>query len=231
MNYTLCECGFQPGRFVYRDRNLDMQHNFWYYPPTERSVGGYPVTRDEILEAATQIFGQKGFHATSMQDIAEAVNLQKASLYYHISSKQEILVEVLDRAIDLLIERMQEVMASPLPSDKKLRRAMQVYLCSLLEHRDVAAVLLMEHRSLEPELLARHIPRRDCFEALWRDLLQEGVSNQVFFCEDPALASRAILGVMNWAITWYRPDGSLSAEMIANQFTDLFLRGLLIRSN
>ena len=64
------------------------------------------MTRDEILEAATQIFGQKGFHATSMQDIAEAVNLQKASLYYHISSKQEILVEVLDRAIDVLTERL-----------------------------------------------------------------------------------------------------------------------------
>ena len=189
------------------------------------------MTRDEILEAATQIFSQKGFHATSMQDIAEAVNLQKASLYHHISSKQEILVEVLDRAIDLLIERMQEVMALPLPSDEKLRRAMQVYLCSLLEHRDVAAVLLLEHRSLEPELLARHIPRRDRFEGLWRELLQEGLSTGFFDCADPALASRALLGVVNWTITWYRPDGSLSAEMIANQFTDIFLHGLLTRSD
>ena len=189
------------------------------------------MTRDEILEAATQIFGQKGFHATSMQDIAEAVNLQKASLYYHISSKQEILVEVLDRAIDVLTERMQEVMLSSLPSDEKLRRAMQVYLCSLLEQRDVAAVLLLEHRSLEPELLAHHVRLRDRFEGLWRDLLQEGVSTQAFCCIDPALASRAILGVMNWAITWYRSDGSLSAEMIADQFTELFLRGLLTREN
>ena len=187
------------------------------------------MTREEILEAATQIFSQKGFHATSMQDIAEAVNLQKASLYYHISSKQEILVVVLDQAIDLLIERMQEVMALPLPTDKKLKRAMQVYLGSLLEHRDLAAVLLLEHRSLEPDLLEQHIPRRDRFESLWRDLLQEGVTTGVFHCEHPALTSRALLGVMNWAITWYRPDGALSGEMIADQFCDLFLRGLLIR--
>jgi len=189
------------------------------------------VTRDEILEAATQIFSQKGFHATSMQDIAEAVNLQKASLYYHISSKQDILVAVLDQAIDLLIERMQEVMALHLPADKKLQRAMQVYLGSLLEHRDVAAVLLLEHRSLEPELQREHITRRDRFEGLWRDLLQEGVSTQVFHCEHPALTSRALLGVMNWAITWYRPEGPLSGKAIADQFCDLFLRGLLTRSN
>ena len=64
------------------------------------------MTRDEILEAAAQIFSQKGFHATSMQDIAQAVNLKKASLYHHVNSKQEILVEVLDQALDLLIENM-----------------------------------------------------------------------------------------------------------------------------
>ena len=72
------------------------------------------MTRDEILTAAAQIFSQKGFHATSMQDIAEAVNLQKASLYHHVSSKQEILVDVLDMALDLFIANMQAVMASPL---------------------------------------------------------------------------------------------------------------------
>ncbi len=110
------------------------------------------MTRDEILVAAAQIFSQKGFHATSMQDIAQAVNLQKASLYHHVSSKQEILVDVLDRALDLLIERMQEVMALPLAPDEMLRQAMQVYLSTLLEHRDLAAVLLLEHRNLDPEL-------------------------------------------------------------------------------
>ena len=60
------------------------------------------MTRDEILDAAAQIFRVKGFHASSMQDIAQAVNLQKASLYHHVSSKQEILLALLDRAIDLL---------------------------------------------------------------------------------------------------------------------------------
>lgn len=188
------------------------------------------MTRDEIIGAAAHIFAQKGFHATSMQDIAQAVNLQKASLYHHINSKQEILVDILDLALDLLIERMQEVMELPLPADEKLRRAMRVYLKTTLDNRELASVLILEHRSLEPDYHARHIPRRDCFEALWRDLIQQGLSDGLFRFPDPAMASRSLLGVMNWTITWFRPDGALSAEMIADQFADLFLQGLIVRT-
>lgn len=187
------------------------------------------MTRNEILAAAAQIFSQKGFHATSMQDIAQAVNLQKASLYHHISSKQEILVDVLDQALDLLIAHMQTVMEQPLPPDEMLRQAMCVYMTTILQQRDLASVLLLEHRSLEPELHARHIPRRDRFEGLWRDLIIQGLQAGLFTCPDPAMAGRALLGSMNWAITWYRPEGTLSAEQIAGQFTDLFLAGLLKR--
>ncbi len=129
------------------------------------------MTRDEILLAAAQIFSHKGFHAASMQDIAQAVNLQKASLYYHVSSKQEILVDLLDRALDLLIERVNDALASVELPEEKLRQAMRVYIESLAEYQDLAAVLLLEHRSLDPEYHSRHIPRRDRFEGLWRDLI------------------------------------------------------------
>jgi AcrR family transcriptional regulator len=187
------------------------------------------MTRDEILDAAAQIFSQKGFHATSMQDIAQAVRLQKGSLYYHVTSKQEILVDVLNRALDMLIEHIELVTAQPLPPDEKLRQAMQAYLVALLEHRDLAAVMLLELRALEPAYRSRHIPRRDRFERIWRDLIQEGLNQEIFSCEDSGMASRALLGVMNWTITWYRPEGSYSAEKIAGQFADLFLSGLLQR--
>jgi len=188
------------------------------------------MTRDDIFEAAAQIFSQKGFHASSMQDIAQAVNLQKASLYHHISSKQDLLVGVLDQALDLLIERMQQVMDLPLSADEKLGQAMRVYLTTMLEHRDLAAVLLLEHRSLKPELRESHIPRRDRFENLWRELIEEGISQNAFDCMNVDLVARALLGVMNWTITWYRPDGALTGDEIAAHFSNLFLRGLLIRN-
>lgn len=189
------------------------------------------MTRDDILDAAAQVFSQKGYHAASMQDIARAVNLRKGSLYHHVSSKQEILVDLLDRALDLLIERVSLVLAQPIAPEEKLRQAMRVYLEIFAEHADLSAVLLLEHRSLEPELHSRHIPRRDRFEGMWRDLIREGKESGSFSCASPSLAARALLGVMNWTITWYRPDGKLTAAEIADQFADLFLRGLLARES
>jgi TetR/AcrR family transcriptional regulator, cholesterol catabolism regulator len=187
------------------------------------------MDRDTILEAAAQIFSQKGYHAASMQDIAEAVSLQKASLYHHITSKQEILLVLLDKALDLLIERLEEVQCRPLPPPEKLRIAMISYLEALTEHRNLASVLLLEHRSLEPQLQARHTPRRNRFEHLWRDLIQEGVQAGLYGSVDPGLSTRALLGLMNWTIMWYRPDGPLNAAEIAEGYWELLVNGLLAR--
>ena len=199
-----------------------------YAISTERSVGNH-MTRDEILDAAAQILSQKGYHGTSMQDIAEAVHLQKASLYHHITNKQEILFDLLNRALDTLIERVNEVISEPAPPDERLRSAMRTYICSMTANQDLAVILLLEHRSLEPDLQARHILKRDQFEQIWRELILEGQLNGSFACEHPAISAQALLGAMNWVVTWFRHDGSLSASEISDQFADLFLQGFLTR--
>lgn len=187
------------------------------------------MNREEILNAAAQVFSQKGFHAASMQDIAEAVNLQKGSLYHHVTSKQEILALLLDQALDMLIERMEMVSAQTLPADAKLRLAIADYLKTILEKKELSAVLLLEHRSLDPELAARHNLRRDRFEGLWRSLVRQGMEEKVFTCPDPVIAVMAIMGAINWTITWYSSAGPLSPTQIAEQYADLILSGLLAR--
>jgi len=185
------------------------------------------MTREDILEAAAQVFRQKGFHGASMNDIAEAVNLQKASLYHHVSSKQEILLEILDRALQLLLERISSITTQNIPADQKLRLMIREYMQILAENVDLATVLLFEHRALERRQHARHVPNRDKFEALWRDVLTEGVDKKIFKCDDIALATRALLGLMNWTITWYREDGDKSIEQIADDYSNLLLNGML----
>ena len=187
------------------------------------------MTKDQILEAAAQIFGEKGYHAASMQDIAKAVDLRKASLYHHVSSKQEILFEILDNSLDMLIGKMEEVIAQPFSPEEKLRLAMRSYIIGLAENLDLASVLLLEHRSLELKFRKRHIPRRDNYENLWRGIIEEGVIQGVFSCDDPNLAVKVVLGIANWTIMWYRPEGSLSAKEIADHSTDLFLNGICVR--
>jgi len=188
------------------------------------------MTKEQILEAAAQIFRQKGFHAASMHDIAEAVNLQKASLYHHVTSKQEILLDLLNQAIDLLTERMIAVLQQDLPAREKLRAAIRCYLETLAERSDLVSVMILEYRSLDPEYLAQHISRRDRFERLWRDLVKEGFDSGEFCATDPAMTARSLLGVMNWTITWYRPSGPMSIQQIADEIASLFLTGLLCRS-
>lgn len=185
------------------------------------------MTRQDILEAAAQVFRQKGFHGASMQDIAKAVNLQKPSLYHHVSSKQEILLALLDRALELLLDRIAAIVSQDIPADQKLRAMIRAYLQILAENTDLSAVLLFEHRSLERKQHARHVPNRDRFEALWRGVLQEGVAAKRFQCDDPALTVRAILGILNWTITWYKPDGALEIDEIADHYSNLLLKGLL----
>ena len=185
------------------------------------------MTREDILEAAAQVFRQKGFHGASMQDIAKAVSLQKASLYHHVSSKQEILLALLDRALELLLERISSISNQDIPANEKLQLMIRTYLQILAENTDLSAVLLFEHRSLERKQHARHVPNRDKFEMLWREVLEEGVRAKLFKCDDPALTARAILGIMNWTITWYHPNGSLEIDEIADHYSHLLLNGLV----
>ena len=94
---------------------------------------------------------------------------------------------------------------------------------------DLASVLLLEHRSLEKKFRKRHIPKRDRYEDLWKGIIEEGVVQGDFSCDDPNLSVKAILGIANWTIMWYRPEGPLSAKEIADRSADLFLNGICVR--
>lgn len=184
------------------------------------------INRDQILESAAQVFRQKGYHGASMADIARAVGLQKATLYHHFGSKQEILAELLDRALSIVTDNMSKVMEQDISAEEKLHMAMRSYLQMLCVQGNLASVLLLEYRSLEKNLYIRHIQNRDKFEKMWRNLVSEGVESGTFQCESISITVWALLGVMNWTITWYRPGGNLSVENIADQFADLFLDGM-----
>jgi len=187
------------------------------------------MTRKEILEAAAQIIREKGFHAASMQDIAKAVDLRKASLYHHVNSKQEILVDLLDLALGELNDQIQNLVGEELPADQKFRKALRLYLNYMADNLDLASVLLLEHRSLEPGFRARHIPHRDRYEKYWQQIIEEGIRAGIFEEFDTSLAVKAVLGVANWTIMWLNPNGRLTATEIADFSADLLLGGFYKR--
>jgi AcrR family transcriptional regulator len=184
------------------------------------------VQRADILQAAAQVFREKGYHGASMEDIARAVGLRKASLYHHVRSKEDILVALLDMALDQLIADLEPVVDSDLSPADKLRKAIRTYILRLTEQPDLASVLLLEHRSLSPRPFRRQAARRDAYESLWRQIIREGVERGDFRRVDERIAGFALLGVQNWMITWFRAEGRLSPRQIADQFAGLFLEGL-----
>lgn len=185
------------------------------------------MTRDDILDAAAQVFREKGFHGAAMSDIAGALDVQKASLYHHVSSKQEILLALLERALGMLTDHIASIASQSIPADQKLRLMIRGYLSALADNVDLTSVLLFEHRSLDKKSHTRHVPQRDKFEGLWRDVLNEGVQENIFALKDIGLAARALMGTLNWTLTWYHPDGPKSIEQIADDYSDFVLKGML----
>src|SRR3990172_1554704 len=109
--------------------------------------------------------------------------------------KQEILLAILDQALDTLIADLQPIVDSDQPADQKLSAAMRAYIDRMTRNADLAAVLLLEHRSLEPALRAQHVERRDRFEALWRQIILQGMQHGLFRPVDEAVASYSLLVV------------------------------------
>ena len=188
------------------------------------------MSRENILQAAALIFQKKGYHATSMQDIADAVDLKKGSLYHYVDSKQAILFALLNEALELILERLENVAEQEISPEQKIRQATRAYISFLAENPSLSSVLLLEYRSLEEDYKKLHIPRRDQVDQYWREFIAEGTAQGDFYAADPGLASKALLGILNWTVTWYREDGPLSAAQIADQFIELFLVGLLARN-
>jgi len=164
-----------------------------------------------------------------MQQIADAVGLQKGSLYHHITSKEELLHEVMIAGLTQLGERLEAVAASSLPPIEKLGQLIESHIYYTAENLDIATVVLFEHRAMLsfPALCQEYIARRDFFESQFRAVIQEGVDSGDFYPVDVAVVTQALLGAHNWLVMWYRPKGRLSPQEIAAIIANTFLRGLL----
>lgn len=181
--------------------------------------------RDEILDAAGQLFSRRGFHATSMRDLAKAVNLQGGSLYAHIESKEEVLFELVNRAADEFLNRAEAIPASLSPKEQ-LERLVRGHLAVIVRELDNATVFFHEWKFLNSELQRKVTARRDAYEAHFRRIIEAGVQQGLFQVEDVRLASLFVLSALNWTYHWYRPGGKLTLESLSSHYCRLIFKTL-----
>lgn len=180
--------------------------------------------REQIVQAAAALFREKGYHGTSIGDIAARVGLPKGGIYHYIDSKEQLLYEITCRGIRALLPLLRRIRDSHLAPEPKLREAVRAHIASLAAYRDYVSVFLQEKRALAPEHLKEYVRDRDDVEQIFRDIIREGIEKGCFREVNPKLIAFAILGMCNWVVQWYRVDGESSIEEIAELFADAAAR-------
>jgi AcrR family transcriptional regulator len=183
---------------------------------------------DQVRAAALRLFKEKGYHATSMRDIANAVGMNKGSLYSYIRSKEDLLIPVFDRAQGVLLAEIEQITAdqSLTPTDR-LRRAIHAHVAAVANNLDVLTVYLSEWRQLATESLATNRTQRERYAALFRRILEDGIASGEFRPMDTRIAMLGMIGMCNYLFRWYRPDGRLSPDQVADELIEMLMRGVL----
>ncbi len=188
-------------------------------PPTPRA--------EEVYATALRLFREKGYHATSMQDIATAVGLYKGSLYHYIGSKEDLLVRVFERGMGVLLNEVERIAAdTTVRPSAQLRRIVEAHVSAVASNLDALTVYLHEWRALAGESLARVRAQRERYLAVVEEIVARGVRSGEFQVPDVRLATLGLLGMCNWLCQWYSPAGRLSPSDIGARFADLVLDGL-----
>jgi AcrR family transcriptional regulator len=184
----------------------------------------------EIIAAAAAIFKEKGYQAATTRDIAAAVGIQQATLYYYVKSKEEILYLVVREPIDRLYRQVEAIRQAPLPARVKIEQGIGVHLAAFDDNYPHMLVFVQELHNVVQALRDRlqNFPRR--YQSLWEDILRQGVTTGELRRDlDITATALMILGMCNWMFRWYRKGGRLDAQTLAKQYAETLLNGLTAR--
>jgi TetR/AcrR family transcriptional regulator, cholesterol catabolism regulator len=180
--------------------------------------------RSELTREAAKLFAQKGYHGTSIGDIADALGVQKGSLYSHIASKEDLLYETM-RDGAAAFHGALDAIPEALPATEKIRLALRGHLRVVAEQLDVATVFVQEWRYLEGARREEIVAERRRYEERIRDLFREGRELSELRADlDESVAALLLLSAANWAYTWLQPGRN--TDELADRFYALLVDGM-----
>lgn len=192
-----------------------------------RRDGVVPVTLEAIQREAVRLFGEKSYPQTGMRDLSERVGILPGSLYAHISSKEDLLLRIVESGIRNYTEAIAPHANATGPADERLRAAVHAHMAVLAATREQTRVTFQQWRYLGEANRAVVIQRRQEFEDLFSRIHADGVASGVFRpVAHPRVVVLGIIGALNMATDWYSPQGPLTPADVANTLADSFLQGL-----
>lgn len=190
----------------------------------------YDDRQRAVLDVCARVFAERGYHATTIDDLIAATGLARGGLYHYIGSKSEALTRILDDLMGPLLEEATVAVEgpdAPASASERLRTMTRIWMRQVESHRDHVAVFEQERRTLEREVAWEAVRSdRRAFEALLQRVLEQGIRDGEWSIDDPQLAALALLGMVNHSALWFAPGGRLNAAEVADGFVDLFLDGV-----
>lgn len=183
--------------------------------------------RVEILKSAAAAFRTRGYHATSVDDIAQTLRMTKGSLYYYFKNKEEILYVCHDHTLDLLLRALRDIQARDQSPQAKLRDVIIAFVMLMTEELHGTAAVTLDLKELSPPLRRKITAKRDRFDRAVRRIIRQGIEEGVFRSIDPKFTTFAIMGGINWIPHWFDPSGKADARAIGVVFADFYVAGLL----
>jgi AcrR family transcriptional regulator len=182
-------------------------------------------TKDRIVHTAAELFARRGYDATGVAEIGEAVGLGRGALYHHIDSKEALLYEICVLHVRDLVGFAERLLELDLPADTKFRRLSRQLMRVISHNLAELTVFFHDFRALSAEHAESLGGLRQRFEDVWTAILDEGVAQGIFRRSNPILV-KGILGMHNYSYLWLTPDGPLEPEEIADVFCDSLLRSI-----
>ncbi len=184
-------------------------------------------TRSDVIDAAGRLFAERGYHGTSMRDLGKELGLLGSSLYSHVDSKQDLLVEVVEEGARLFEASAEQAKATPGNTRDRLAALVAGHVGVVLDNVNVARTFLNEARMLDTEHRERIVQARDHYEGVFRSVLAEGVGDGSFRSDiDPKTASIYILSVLNALERWYDPAGPLDRDDLTEELQTFVINGI-----
>jgi TetR/AcrR family transcriptional regulator len=189
--------------------------------PTKEHVHG--IKRLEVLREAAASFNFKGYHATSLTEIATSLGVTKAALYHYFPNKNSLLAACFEHAMDVAFASLERGRKEGSNGRERLVRTLAGYLSQLIDELN-CCVVLMEEQALEPGDRVKLVRQRDRFEHALRALVKEGIDDGSVVPCDPKLAIFVILGALNWVPKWFKPSGVWKPEQVTLALSQIFER-------
>ncbi len=175
-------------------------------------------TRERLLEVSAELFRERGFHATSMRDIARVAGMRPASIYHHFAGKETILQELMRGFLGELLSTAQSAAAQAGDAPGRLAAVVRAHMRLHAACATVALVTDTELRALQGPARQEILALRDRYEEIVQDILRQGMRDGVMQVTDIKIASYQLLAMGTGVVFWWRPDGRLSLEEVVEQY-------------